>query len=411
MPNTRNIPWRLVLAYALDWLLLLAIAAVGGGLSYIPPYKRTFSLSDLAISYPYRNSVISTGLLVFLSLILPAIVIVLVAGIFCPWPTARKSMSSRRFWGRKIWEINAGLMGLGLSYVLALLLTQMVKNLFGKPRPDLLSRCMPDLSNITAYIVGGDGMDIAKSWSMVDVRICTNTDKSVMDDGFRSFFSGHSSSAFSGLLYLALWLAAKLDVSLPFVQPYTAHDLELAASGDHTALPISENQTAGDMEEGRSSRAVFHRQHTVVEQYRQSGAAVPIYGYIFILLPILLAIYIASTRYQEFKHAGVDITVGSLVGSAFAVLGYRSYHSSLTKGCAWTWAPRSEEHAFAVSTSIAAKTDPRRRQGGAMDQSRRKNGRSTSTNGDPEQRLTEAEEGINHQNHTMEASPYAGRGI
>ncbi|GAM86168.1 hypothetical protein ANO11243_041790 [Dothideomycetidae sp. 11243] len=353
-----RIPWKLVFAYGIDWLLIVAVAAVGGGLSYISPYKRTFSLADLAISYPYRNSAISTSVLVVLSLIIPAVVIVLVAGVFCPSLASRSSLPGRKFWGRKIWEINAGLMGLALSYVMALLLTQMVKNLFGKPRPDLLARCMPDLANITAYVVGGDGRDVAQTWSMVDVDICTNTDKSVLDDGFRSFFSGHSSSAFSGLLYLSLWLAAKLNVTLPYVQPYTAYDLETAAAEDDTALPTHNGQVETETHVTPSLLS-----HHSLELYRQTGAAVPIYGYIIVLLPILLAIYIVSTRYQEFKHAGVDITVGCLVGSAFAILGFRSYHSSLTRGTSWTWAPRSAEQAFAVTTSRGVQSHSRRRRG------------------------------------------------
>ncbi|KAF2154563.1 PAP2-domain-containing protein [Myriangium duriaei CBS 260.36] len=405
MATTRRIPWKLIFAYVLDWILIVGIAAVGGGLSYIPPYKRTFFLADPSISYPYRSSAISTGLLVVLSLLLPIVVIVVFAVAFCPAPAARRNFSRRAFWARKIWEINAGLMGLALSYVLALLLTQMVKNLFGRPRPDLLARCMPDLSRIAAHTVGGDGKDVAMSWVMVDVGICTNTDKSVLDDGFRSFFSGHSSSAWSGLLYLSLWLAAKLNVTLPYVQPYTAHDLEVAANKDHETLPVYQDESENDSQ----THSLVNL--NPVETYRQSGAAVPIYGLIISILPILLAIYIVSTRYQEFKHSGVDITVGSLVGSGFAILAFRSYHSSLTRGCAWTWAPRPADHAFAVTTSTGAKVGPRRRPGlltTPADQIARKEVRPSSSNADPEQRLTELEDG---HGEGMRDTQYNGRGI
>lgn len=276
---------------------------------------------------------------------------------FVPIPLKLKE---RRYWHRKIWELNAGLMGLGLSYVLALLLTQMVKNLFGKPRPDLLSRCAPDLSRLSDFVVEGYATDIAATWSVVSVGICTNTDASVLNDGFRSFFSGHASSSFSGLLYLSLWLATKLNVTLPYVQPFTAHDLAVAAARTEDRHDEEEGLALSNLDEDPTHSLV---DLNPVELYRQSGAAVPIYGIVIAILPTLLAIWIAATRYQDYKHHGIDIFTGALVGSLLAAASFRSYHASLARGTAWTWAPRAADHAFAVTTSRGGKVGPARRRG------------------------------------------------
>jgi membrane-associated phospholipid phosphatase len=77
---------------------------------------------------------------------------------------------------------------------MAFFFTQGMKNLFGKPRPDLLARCQPDVSNIAAYSVGAYARGSSQDWVLVSSSICEQTDKDFLDDGFRSFPSGHSSS-------------------------------------------------------------------------------------------------------------------------------------------------------------------------------------------------------------------------
>lgn len=87
-------------------------------------------------------------------------------------------------------------MGLALSLALAFFFTQGMKNLFGKPRPDLLARCQPDMSEagIARNIVGGFATSLDPKWVLVGAGICQQSDTSLLNDGFRSFPSGHSSS-------------------------------------------------------------------------------------------------------------------------------------------------------------------------------------------------------------------------
>jgi membrane-associated phospholipid phosphatase len=295
-----------------------AIVAVAGGISFITPYHRPFSLIDLAISYPYVESdEISTALLVVLALILPAIVIAIVTALFVP-AFSRSSIRDQRYWKRKLWEFNAGWMGLGLSFALAFFITTGIKNLIGKPRPDLLARCQPDLNDIAAHVVGGYGQDISQRWTLVSSSICTTTDKKRLDEGFRSFLSGHSSMSWSGLLYLSLWLASKFNMLIPYL--------------------------------GHGTPAKRNEEDDTEQEARERAAAPPVFGAIIVLIPVCLAFYICSTRYVDFKHQGIDIFSGSVLGIMTAWIGFRWYHGSLTRGQPWTWSPRSRDRAFAVSS-------------------------------------------------------------
>jgi membrane-associated phospholipid phosphatase len=73
------------------------------------------------------------------------------------------------------------------------MITEGMKNLFGKPRPDLLSRCNPDIASVGADRLSSDGMDFSPLWVLVSSDICRQPNKDTLDDGFRSFPSGHSS--------------------------------------------------------------------------------------------------------------------------------------------------------------------------------------------------------------------------
>ena len=80
-------------------------------------------------------------------------------------------------------------MGLGVAYAATYAATEGLKVLFGKPRPDLLSRCDPDIENARDHSVGA-----IASLGIVTWTICRNTSEKIVRDGFVSFPSGHSSS-------------------------------------------------------------------------------------------------------------------------------------------------------------------------------------------------------------------------
>ena len=93
----------------------------------------------------------------------------------------------------KLWEWHVGWLGLALALATTLLFTEGMKNLFGKPRPDLLSRCDPDLANIVTSTVGGFGDRVSQGITLVSSTICRQRDKGLVNGGFKSFPSGHAS--------------------------------------------------------------------------------------------------------------------------------------------------------------------------------------------------------------------------
>ncbi|PNS20966.1 Diacylglycerol pyrophosphate phosphatase 1 [Sphaceloma murrayae] len=345
MDMKQNIPWKLVLAYALDWVFVLAIAAVGGGLSYATPYRRPFSVVDLSISYPFQEAeIISTGLLVVLSLVLPGLIVAGVVTLFFPPPSGWRDVKTWKFWERKIWEGNAAVLGLALSYAMSLCITQVFKHSVGKPRPDFLARCQPDLTDIQEYVRGGGGgASISPAWSIVDYRICQQPNAKTLNEGFKAYFSGHSSAAFAGLFYLSLWLAVKFNITFPYVQPYTAHEL--------ANTPADESETLPSYRSERAPKTTSLVDRHPIQLYRRAGAAPPVWGMAIILAPTLFAVWIASTRFQEFKHDGFDCISGSLCGVITALIGFRAYHNGILRGQSWTWGPRTWDNAFVVTSS------------------------------------------------------------
>ncbi|KAI9702804.1 MAG: hypothetical protein M1836_008018 [Candelina mexicana] len=107
---------------------------------------------------------------------------------------------------------------------------------------------------------------------LVTWKVCTETDHHVLHDGWRSFPSGHSSLAFSGLGYLALFLAGQMHVFRPRT--------------DLTRVLLA-------------------------------------------LTPLLGAILIAISRCEDYRHDVYDVTVGSLLGMTVAFLSYRRYYPQL----------------------------------------------------------------------------------
>lgn len=89
-------------------------------------------------------------------------------------------------------------MGLALGFAITVLFTNGLKTLMGKPRPDLLSRCNPNLSEASSYVLGGFNNEVSDG-ALVSWTICQQTDRGVLADGFQSFPSGHASCKFDEL--------------------------------------------------------------------------------------------------------------------------------------------------------------------------------------------------------------------
>ncbi|KUJ20366.1 acid phosphatase/Vanadium-dependent haloperoxidase [Mollisia scopiformis] len=342
----------LVASYVLDWIVVILAAVIGAVLSTITPNQRPFSLTNAEISFPYvETDKISTTLLVILGLVVPAVIIALVCLALVPGPTVSKSTPKGLIWRRRLWEWHTGWLGLALSCAAAFFITNGMKNLFGKPRPDLLSRCEPDVINIANYTVGGFP-NALEGFNVVSAAICKQTDKSMLNDGFRSFSSGHSSFSAAGLVYLSLFLASKLAITIPFLAPnlfsrdesrFAAfpsraehHELQNLSPSSPKKLPASSNE--------RLQEPSGHNDAFIAA--RNQAAAPPVYLLVIAVIPFFLSIYISSTRYSDFKHHGFDILFGFFIGTVTAVLAFRLYHLPISQGAGWSWGPRSKDRSF-----------------------------------------------------------------
>ncbi|KNE54028.1 hypothetical protein AMAG_00028 [Allomyces macrogynus ATCC 38327] len=152
----------------LEILALIVFWAIGGVLNILPPQKRTFNVNDITLQNPMREQTVPEWLAFILVVVVPFIFIFLIG---------------RSRAGRPV-------LGLLVSTGLALLVTGALKNLVGGLRPDFLDRCKPNPKDLTQ---------------------CTG-EVSIVNEGRRSFPSGHSSVSAAGLVYTSLYLASFMRV-------------------------------------------------------------------------------------------------------------------------------------------------------------------------------------------------------
>ncbi|KAK5651764.1 hypothetical protein OQA88_11726 [Cercophora sp. LCS_1] len=353
--------WVIWLSYVFDWIILIIAAGIGYVLGDVTPNKRHFSLIDPEIAYPYQTKeTVPIWLAVVCAVFAPIVVIAIICLIFVPGSTVPRGTPRSLIWKRKLWELHTGWLGLALSIVASWLITNGMKNLFGKPRPDLLSRCQPDLTDIAKYVVGG----IANTSSqLVSADICTNPDKYVLDDGFRSYPSGHSSSAAAGLIYLSLFVASKFAITIPYYAPganassFAAFPSRTRSNGNSkTAEESYELQNRGQANTSSSPVDLKHlsyNNHTVAAVRRQA-AAPPLYLLLLAVLPFFGAVFIASSRWFDFRHHGFDILFGFFIGTVSAFFSFYYYHLPISNGAGWAWGPRSVDKAFWAGVGSAS---------------------------------------------------------
>lgn len=152
-------------------------------------------------------------------------------------------------------------LGLLLAIILSIHVTQFLKMMVGRARPDFMSRCletkMVDLKLLPLRPNGS-----------IDIHKCPNTNKELIIDGYRSFPSGHASGSFAGLGFLSIWLGGLLGV--------------FDGDGNVWRVMVS-------------------------------------------LLPLNLAAYISLTRLLDYRHHWDDLAVGAIIGVLSALVGHLVY--------------------------------------------------------------------------------------
>lgn len=306
------------------------------------PNKRPFSLENPDISFPFqKQEKIPSQWLALYSLGIPALIIFAICLVLIPGPTMPKSTPRSAIWNQRMWEMHVGVLGLCLSLAITVFITGIMKNLFGKPRPDLLSRCNPDLANLEKYRIGGlFGTDL------VSADICQQTDIHILNEGFRSYPSGHSSFAAGGLIYLSLYIASKLAISIPYLTRSTTpryNKIQNTAFPGLSSMFISNQES--NHKYSQTTCGSYDRQE-LLKATRSQAAAPPLYLLIFAIMPFTVSIYIASTRYSDFRHHGFDILFGYMIGVCSSIISFRFYHLPIGQGAGWAWGPRSSNKSF-----------------------------------------------------------------
>jgi hypothetical protein len=121
-------------------------------LNYISGFHRPFSLTDASIAFPNKPDILSLPVVVIIALVVPAAII---AVLNLSAVLIFHDRTEKHRFRRVIWEIHVGWLGLCTGLAVTLFVTSGLKDMVGKPRPNLLARCEADLSHITQYIAGG----------------------------------------------------------------------------------------------------------------------------------------------------------------------------------------------------------------------------------------------------------------
>jgi len=171
------------------------------------PFDRFFVERDPALSYPYSpNQSVSVPVLIVVAVIVPMIIVFISQILF---HTTKKRM--RTFLDHPISTYTENIfmphLAMIQSVIFSIFITLVLKSYVGRLRPNFFAMCNYKgyrnaliSGNFTAY----DNLTV--SGAVGSLSHCWETDSSVVHEAQYSFPSGHASLAFSGLIYLSLFL-------------------------------------------------------------------------------------------------------------------------------------------------------------------------------------------------------------
>nr|QFF91270.1 phospholipid phosphatase 1 isoform 2 [Potamotrygon motoro] len=160
----------------------------------IKPYQRGFYCDDETISYPFRNSTVTSTVLYSVGFTLPISAIII--GEICSvhWNQLRSdSFIGNSYLATVYKAVGTFLFGAAASQSL----TDIAKYSIGRLRPHFLDVCQPiwaEFNCTTGYIT----------------KFTCQGDKELANEARLSFFSGHSSFSMYCMMFLALYLQARM---------------------------------------------------------------------------------------------------------------------------------------------------------------------------------------------------------
>ncbi|KAK6359391.1 hypothetical protein TWF696_000551 [Orbilia brochopaga] len=291
------------LRYMLDWVLVIGFLVAASILGNLDGARRPFNPYDPAFSFPYHGDTVSVTLLVILAVLVPAVIILLCCLLAprsaLPALANNPNAPASLVWKHKLLNWNRAWLGLGLTLALGYFISNCLKNVFGKPRPHMITVCQPDWNKVAAIVKSTrTGPQGVLAWNpILTSEICTTTDHDRLSEAFRSFPSGHTTVSFAGMTYISLFFYSTLVLTL--------------SKTSIVKLPYSVQDTRkrDDDEKSRDRASKLH------------PPSLPLLSFVVVICFFCLAMWISATRYLDFKHAGIDIFAGSCLGFLSALCG------------------------------------------------------------------------------------------
>uniref|UniRef100_A0A8B9DRL4 Phospholipid phosphatase 1 n=1 Tax=Anser cygnoides TaxID=8845 RepID=A0A8B9DRL4_ANSCY len=163
-------------------------------LAKIKPYQRGFFCNDDSIKYPFHDSTITSTVLYTVGFTLPIFSIILGETLSVFYNNLHSNSFVRNNYIATIYKaIGTFIFGAAASQSL----TDIAKYAIGRLRPHFLAVCQPDWTQINC------------SLGYIENFPCQG-DKAKINEGRLSFYSGHSSFSMYCMLFLALYLQARM---------------------------------------------------------------------------------------------------------------------------------------------------------------------------------------------------------
>ncbi|XP_027719225.1 phospholipid phosphatase 1 isoform X1 [Vombatus ursinus] len=175
-------------------LFLAALPLIVLNLAKIKPYQRGFFCSDNSIKYPYHDSTVPSPLLYAVGFTLPIFSMILGEALSVYYNLLHSNSFVRNNYIATIYKaIGTFLFGAAASQSL----TDIAKYSIGRLRPHFLAVCDPDWTKFNC----SDGY--------IENFPCRGNSV-IVSQGRLSFYSGHSSFSMYCMLFLALYLQARM---------------------------------------------------------------------------------------------------------------------------------------------------------------------------------------------------------
>ncbi|XP_055731047.1 phospholipid phosphatase 1-like isoform X1 [Salvelinus fontinalis] len=193
MFETRGIPFILL---DIACLIIGGLPLAAFNLGKIKPYQRGFFCNDDSISYPFHQSTVTSIVLYTAGFALPICCMVFGECLSVYLKRIKSKSSFSNMYVASVYKaIGTFVFGAAMSQSL----TDIAKYSIGRLRPHFLDVCKPDwkLINCTAG-------------AYIEDFTCTG-DTHMVNEARLSFYSGHSSFSMYCMLFLALYLQARLQ--------------------------------------------------------------------------------------------------------------------------------------------------------------------------------------------------------